>query len=119
MVVLRSPLSPHHRLKLQIQSIHTTRLQMQYVLCFFSADLPTKYWEYAFYLFLRIYTIMPHASNKDSLYFKATNKHADLSRLRIFGRHIYALGTSCRFGKLTTDNIARGIVLGHGGSIKK
>jgi hypothetical protein len=84
-----------------------------------SAHLPPRYWEYAFYFFLRIHTLLPHGTNTESPYFKITNKQPDFSRLRIFGCRIYALSTKRRYGKLTTDNIARGRFLGYGGSMKK
>jgi hypothetical protein len=84
-----------------------------------SAHLPPRYWEYAFYFFLRIHTVLSHGTNTESPYFKITNKQPDLSRLRIFGCWIYALSTKRRYGKLTTDNIARGRFLGYGGSMKK
>jgi hypothetical protein len=84
-----------------------------------SAHIPPRYWEYAFYFFLRIHTVLPHGTNTESPYFKITSKQPDLSRLRIFGCRIYALSTKRRFGKLTTDIIARGRFLGYGGSMKK
>jgi hypothetical protein len=83
-----------------------------------NAHLPPRYWEYAFYFFLRIHTILPHGTNTESPYYKATKKQPDLSRLRTFGCQIYALGTNKRFGKLTTDNIVRGCFLVYGGSMK-
>jgi hypothetical protein len=84
-----------------------------------SAHLPPRCWEYAFYFFLRIHTVLPHGTNMESPYFKINNKQPDLSRLRIFGCQIYALSTKRRYGKITTDNIARGRFLGYGGSMKK
>jgi hypothetical protein len=78
-----------------------------------NAHLPPKYWEYAFYFFLLIHTILPHGTNTESPYFKA-----NLSHLRIFGCRIYALGTKKRVGKLTMDNIVRCCFLGYGGSMK-
>jgi hypothetical protein len=53
----------------------------------------------------------------DYLYLKATHMKADLSRLRMFGCRIYALGTKRHFGKLTTINIGKGIFLSYGGTI--
>jgi hypothetical protein len=58
-----------------------------------SAHLPPRYWEYAFYFFLRIHTILPHRMSTESPYYKVTKKQPDLYRLRTFGCHIYALGT--------------------------
>jgi hypothetical protein len=83
-----------------------------------SAHLPPRYWEYVFYFFLRIHTILPHGTNTESPYYKATNKQPDLSRLRTFGCRIYALGTKKQLEKLTTDNIICGCFLGYGGSMK-
>jgi hypothetical protein len=74
--------------------------------------LPPRYWEYVFYFFLRIHTILPHGTNTESPYYKATKKQPDLPRLRTFGCRIYALGTKKRFGKLTTENIIHGCFWG-------
>jgi hypothetical protein len=82
-----------------------------------SADLPTKFWEYAFYFFLRIHDVLPHGKNTISPYKKATLCMLDLSRLHTFGCRIYALSTRRRQGKVTTDNIICGKLLGYGGSM--
>jgi hypothetical protein len=83
-----------------------------------SADLPPKFWEYAFYFFLRIHDVLPHGNNTISPYQKATLSLPDLSRLRTFGCRIYALSTRRRQGKVTTDNVICGKLLGYGGSMK-
>jgi hypothetical protein len=83
-----------------------------------SASLAPKYWEYAFYFFLRIHMLLSHGKNQDSPYFKATLMNADFSLLHTFGCHIYALGTQHRYGKLATDNIVEGIFLGYGSTTK-
>jgi hypothetical protein len=43
---------------------------------------------------------------------------ADVSRLHTFGCRIYAIATTRRDAKLTTDNIICGRLLGYGGSMK-
>jgi hypothetical protein len=83
-----------------------------------SADLPPKFWEYAFYFFLRIHAVLPHGKNTILPYQKATLRMPDLSRLRTFGCRIYALSTRRLQGKVTTDNIICGKLLGYGGSMK-
>jgi hypothetical protein len=52
-------------------------------------------------------------------YHKATGHPADLSRLRTFGCRINALSTTPRDGKVSTENIIQGHLLGYGGSMKK
>jgi hypothetical protein len=84
----------------------------------FGANIPPKYWEYAFYFFLRIHTVLPHGKKTVSPYHMATNRPADLTRLRTFGCVIYALSTKKRIGKLTMENVSKGIFLGYGASMK-
>jgi hypothetical protein len=84
----------------------------------FGGNLPPKYWEYAFYFFLRIHTVLPHGKNIVSPYHLVTHRPADLSRLRTFGCAIYALSTKKRVGKLTMENATKGIFLGYGASMK-
>jgi hypothetical protein len=83
-----------------------------------SADIPPKFWEYAFYFFLRIHAVLPHGKNTISPYQKTTLHMPDLSRLRTFGCRIYTLSTRRRQGKVTTNNIICGKLLGYGGSMK-
>jgi hypothetical protein len=84
----------------------------------FGANLTPKYWEYAFYFFLRIHTVLPHGKNTVSPYHLATPRPADLSRLRTFGCAIYALSTKKRVGKLTMENVTNGIFSGYRASMK-
>jgi hypothetical protein len=85
----------------------------------YSARLSAKYWEYAFYFFIRVHNVLPHGKNDISPYHKATGHPADLSRLRTFGCRINALSTTPRDGKVSTENIIQGRLLGYGGSMKK
>jgi hypothetical protein len=84
----------------------------------YSARLSAKYWEYAFYFFLRIHNVLPHGKNTISPYQMATVHPDDLSCLHIFGCRINALSTTPRGGKVSTDNIIQGRLLGYGGSMK-
>jgi hypothetical protein len=52
----------------------------------FGVNLPPKYWEYAFYFFLRIHKVLPHGKNTVSPYHMATNCPVDLTRLRTLCR---------------------------------
>jgi hypothetical protein len=82
------------------------------------AALACKYWEYAFYFFLRVHTVLPHGTNTISSYHTATHKPSELSRLQMFGCTIYDLAPKKRMAKLTMDNVACGIFLGYGASMK-
>jgi hypothetical protein len=84
----------------------------------FGANLPPEYWEYTFYFFLRIHTVLPQGENTVPPYHLAAHRPADLSRLRTFGCAIYALSTKKRVGKLTMENVTKGIFLGYGASMK-
>jgi hypothetical protein len=84
----------------------------------FDANLNPKYWESAFYFFLRIHTVLPHGKNNVPPYHLATHRPADISRLRTFGCAIYALSTKKRVGKLAMENVTKGIFLGYGASMK-
>jgi hypothetical protein len=82
------------------------------------AALACKYWEYAFYFFLGVHTVLPHGTKIISSYHKATHKPTELSRLRMFGCTIYALAPKKCMAKLTMENVARGIFLGYVASMK-
>ena len=81
-----------------------------------SANLPSKYWEYAFYHSLDVMNILPHGDNSTTPYELACGKPPDLSNLRIFGSRMYALEISKRDGKQTVDHAVPGRFLGYGGS---
>jgi hypothetical protein len=57
----------------------------------YSADLLPKFWEYAFYFYLRVHTILPHGKNKLSPYHLVKGTPADVSNLRTFGCFMYAI----------------------------
>jgi hypothetical protein len=82
------------------------------------AALPCKYWECAFYVSLRVHTVLPHDTNTISSYHKATPKPEELSCLRMFGCMIYALAPKKLMAKLTMENGARDIFLGYGAAMK-
>jgi hypothetical protein len=84
----------------------------------YSANLPPKFWEYAFYFYLRVHTVLPHGKNKLSPYQLIKGTPADVSNLRTFGCLMYAISTKRRDAKLTTENIIRAKFLGYGGSMK-
>jgi hypothetical protein len=84
----------------------------------YSAKFTPKYWEYAFYVYLRVHTVMPHGANTISPFHLVMGYPADVERLRTFGCVIYALATTRRDAKLTTENINHGKLLGYGGSMK-
>jgi hypothetical protein len=84
----------------------------------YSADLRPKFWEYAFYFYLRVHTVIPHGKNKLYPYHLVKGTPADVSNLRTFGCLMYAISTKRRDAKLTTENIIRAKFLGYGGSMK-
>jgi hypothetical protein len=83
-----------------------------------SADTPPKYWEYAFYLFLKIHAIFPHGEKNIPPYQNITLFHPYLSRLRMFGCRMFALPTMRKNGKSTTINTIQGKVIGWDGWMK-
>jgi hypothetical protein len=62
--------------------------------------------------------VLPHGNNNVPPYHLATHLPADLSRLRTFGCAIYALSTKKCVGKLTMENVTKGIFLGYGASME-
>ena len=55
------------------------------------ADLPPRYWTYAFHHYLKIYNLVPHADDDISPYEKCTGIKPDLSKMRTFGCRVYVL----------------------------
>jgi hypothetical protein len=84
----------------------------------YSADLPSKFWGYAFYLYLRVHTVLPHGKNTISPYQMVTGAPADVSNLRTCGCLVFAISTKRRDAKLSMDSIIRAKFLGYGGSMK-
>jgi hypothetical protein len=70
----------------------------------YSAQFSPKYWEYAFYMYLRVHTVMPYGANTISPFQSVMGYPAEVDRLHTFGCLLYALATACREAKLTTDN---------------
>jgi hypothetical protein len=84
----------------------------------YSADLLPKFWEYIFYFYLRVHTVLPHGKNKLSPYHLVKGAPADISNIRTFGCLMYAISTKRRDAKLTKEKIIRAKFLGYGGSMK-
>jgi hypothetical protein len=78
----------------------------------YSSNLLPKFWEYAFYVYLRVHTILPHGKNKMSPYHLVKGTTVDVSNLRTSGCLMYAISTKSRDAKLTTENIIRAKFLG-------
>jgi hypothetical protein len=84
----------------------------------YSASLEPKFWEYDFYFYLRVHTVLPHVNNKLSPYQLVMGFPADVTNLRTFGCLIYTISTRRRDAKLMTGKIICGNLLGYGGSMK-
>jgi Reverse transcriptase (RNA-dependent DNA polymerase) len=84
------------------------------------ANLPTKFWPYAFHHYLRLYNVTPHADAAVSPMEICTGRRPDLSLLRTFGCRIYALPPRPqhrRAEKLHPDS-RRGVFLGYAQTFK-
>jgi hypothetical protein len=57
----------------------------------YSAGFTPRYWEYAFYFYLRIHAVFPHGENIISPYHKVVDHPVDLLLLRAFGCRMYTL----------------------------
>ncbi len=81
------------------------------------AALEPKFWPYAFEHYLCLNNVTVHHSQQASPYTLCTGKKPNLSLLRTFGCHVYALPPCHHSAKLTTDT-RTGIFLGYTNTIK-
>ena len=76
------------------------------------ADLPPKFWPYAFHHWLCLYNVTVHRDSKASPFELCMGSQPDLCLLRVFGCHVYSLpACPCHPNKLVSDTCA-GIFLG-------
>jgi hypothetical protein len=81
------------------------------------ADLPPKFWPYAFRHFLRLYNMTPHAGHAITPFQICFDQVPDLSRLRTFGCRVYVRPPGTRTAKLE-PHVDRGIFLGYEQTLK-
>jgi Reverse transcriptase (RNA-dependent DNA polymerase) len=81
------------------------------------ADLPPKFWPYAFRHFLRLYNMTPHAGRAITPFQICFDQVPDLSRLRTFGCRVYVRPPGTRSAKLA-PHVDRGIFLGYEQTLK-
>jgi hypothetical protein len=84
----------------------------------YSSGLDTKNWNYAFYHYLRLYNVTPHANNTKTPYESVKGKKPDLSKLRIFGCHVYIRPPGQRPSKLDI-HANKGIFLGYTSTLQQ
>jgi hypothetical protein len=116
MVTFFNPQGPELHLRTDWQNDHTEPLVTLFALCFAVRLFPQTLGIRIF--LLRIHAVLPHGKNIISPYQKAILRMPNLSRPRAFGCRIYALSTGRHEGKVTTDSIICGKLLGYGGSMK-
>ena len=83
----------------------------------YAAKLEPKYWPYALRQWLVINDHVPHGDRPGSPYFMCTGKQSNISLLRVFGCHIYALPPGKRTSKLDV-RARKGIFLGYKRSMR-
>ena len=76
------------------------------------ANLPPKFWPYAFHHHLRLYNITVHRDRDKSPYEICTGEKPDLSPLRVFGCRVYALPSRPRRPDKALSDARTGIFLG-------
>jgi hypothetical protein len=84
------------------------------------AGLSAKFWPYAFRHYLQIYNMIRHAGAQQSPYKICSGNKPDLTRLRTFGCHVYAVPKqpNNRRTAYLDDDSQKGIFLGFAGSMK-
>jgi hypothetical protein len=83
-----------------------------------SAGLDLKFWNFAFYHFIRLYNLFPHGDCKVSPFEIINGRKPDVSRLRIFGCRVYIRPPGRRVSKLD-HHVIKGIFLGYTATLKQ
>jgi hypothetical protein len=83
-----------------------------------ACGLPMKYWNFAFYHFLRLFNFFPHGTRTKSPFEMIRGTQPDLSLLRIFGCHVYIRPPGRRPSKLD-KHVVRGTFLGYTSTLKQ
>jgi hypothetical protein len=77
-----------------------------------SSGMAIKYWNFAFYHFLRLYNLIPHGDRSASPFELVRGCKPDLSKLRIFGSNVYIRPPGRRASKIEPHAI-QGRFLGY------
>jgi Integrase core domain. len=83
-----------------------------------ACGLSMKYWNLAFYHFVRLFNLFPHGSRSKSPYEMIRGCKPDLSLLRIFGCNVYIRPPGRRASKLD-KHVIRGKFLGYTSTLKQ
>jgi hypothetical protein len=84
----------------------------------YSSGLDLKYWNFAFYHYLRLYNLVPHGDRAASPFEMIRGKQPDLSKLRIFGCNVYIRPPGRRASKLE-PHANQGRFLGYTSTLKQ
>ena len=77
------------------------------------AKLAYKFWPYAFYHYIRLYNLVPHADKDKSPYELCSGKVPDVSFLRVFGCRVFVIPPRPRRPSKLEHDVRTGIYLGH------
>jgi hypothetical protein len=83
-----------------------------------SCGLPLKYWNFAFYHYIRLYNLVPHGDRQKSPFEMIRGYKPDISKLRIFGCDVYIRPPGRRPSKLDR-HVIRGRFLGYTSTLKQ
>jgi hypothetical protein len=84
----------------------------------YSSGLDQKYWNFAFYHYLRLYNLVPHGDRSSSPFELIRGRKPDISRLRVFGCDVFIRPPGRRPSKLDNHAI-RGRFLGYTSTLKQ
>jgi Integrase core domain. len=83
-----------------------------------SASLDLKYWNFAFYHFIRLFNFFPHGNTTKSPFELVYGYQPDLSLLRVFGCNVYIRPAGRRPSKLD-NHVIKGKFLGYTSTLKQ
>jgi Integrase core domain. len=83
-----------------------------------ACGLPMKYWNFAFYHFIRLFNFFPHGTRPKSPFEMVRGRKPNLSLLRIFGCNVYIRPPGRRSSKLD-KHVIRGRFLGYTSTLKQ
>jgi hypothetical protein len=84
----------------------------------YSSRIEQKYWNFAFYHYLRLYNLVPHGDRLASPFELIRGRKPDISRLRVFGCEVFIRPPGRRPSKLDIHAI-RGRFLGYTSTLKQ
>jgi hypothetical protein len=84
----------------------------------YSSGIDQKYWNFAFYHYIRLYNLVPHGDRSSSPYELIHGRKPNISRLRVFGCDVFVCPPGRRPSKLDIHAI-RGRFLGYTSTLKQ